>query len=85
MRIVWKDTYRASGFKPFKYRGIEIIGHPYGWTTDMPGDNNIYQAKDDAMNAIDVSFGGIGQKGSSKRRKTDYGEIRVIGTKNETA
>lgn len=85
MRIVWKDTYRSSGFKPFKYRGIIINGYPYGWTTDMPGDNNIYQAKDDAMNAIDKSFGGQGFKGSSKRRQTEYGEIRIIGTKNETA
>jgi hypothetical protein len=62
-----------------------IYGHPYGWTTDRPGDNNIYQAKDDAMNAIDVSLGGSGHKGSSKRRQTEYGEIRIIGKKNETA
>jgi hypothetical protein len=85
MRIVWKDTYRASGFKPFKYRGVMINGHPNGWTTDMPGDNNIYQAKDDAMNYIDRYFGGEGFKGSSKRRLAEYGEIRIIGKKNETA
>lgn len=83
MRIVWKDTYKANGYKPFKYRGVVINGHPYGWTTEMPGDKNIYQTRDDAFNAVDKVLGGIGQRGTSTTRKT--GLIRIIGSTEETA
>jgi hypothetical protein len=83
MRIVWKDTYKANGYKPFKYRGVWVNGYPNGWTTDMPGDNNLYLTRDDAFNAIDKAIGGSGHKGTSSTRKT--GLIRIVGTKNETA
>ena len=83
MRIVWQDTYKAGGYKPFKYRGVVIYGHPYGWTVDMAGDNNIYQTRDDAFNAVDKALGGVGLKGTSATRKTSL--IRIIGTTNETA
>lgn len=83
MRVVWKDTYKAEGYKPFKYRGVAVHGHPYGWTVDIGRDNNIYQTRDDAFNAIDKVLGGVGLRGTSTTRKT--GLIRIIGTTNETA
>lgn len=85
MRIVWRDSYKANGFKPFKYRGVLIEGFPYGWTTDMAGDDNIYLTKEDAFNAVDKAFGGNGLRGYSTTRKIDHGLIRIVGTKNETA
>ena len=83
MRVVWKDSYKANGYKPFRDRGVVINGLPYGWTIEMPGDINIYQTRDDALNAVDKVLGGKGLKGVSNTRKT--GLIRIVGTKNETA
>ena len=82
MRIVWKDS-KPKAHKPVKYRGHMIQGYNNGWTTDIPGDDNIYQTHYCALNAIDKALGGFGQKGSQKRQA--YG-IKVIGKKEgETA
>lgn len=80
LRIVWKDS-NPRNFKPMKYRGHFAYGSTSGWTTDIPGDNNIYKSHYCALNAIDKELGGAGQKGSAKRQKCG---IVVVG-KKETA
>ena len=77
MRIVWKDS-KPKQHKPVKYRGYMIEGYAGGWTTTIPGDENIYRTHYAALNAIDYHLGGYGQKGSAKRRS--YG-IQIIGKK----
>lgn len=82
MRIVWKDS-KPRTYKPVKYRDCEICGSPKGWTTNLPGDDNLYATHYDALNAVDKALGGYGQKGSAKRK--NYG-IQIIGKKGgETA
>ena len=78
MRITWKDSNSRTAYKPVKYRKHMIYGSPRGWTTTMPGDNNIYASHYCALNAIDKALGGFGQKGSQKRQS--YG-IQIIGKK----
>lgn len=78
MRVVWKDS-RPKLHKPVKYRGCTIQGYNNGWTTDIPGDNNIYKTHYCALNAIDRALGGYGQKGSGKRKS--YG-IQIVGKKD---
>ena len=78
MRIVWKDS-KPKLHKPVKYRNHTINGYNGGWTTDLPGDNNIYRTHYCALNAIDKALGGGGQKGSAKR--ISYG-IQIIGKKD---
>lgn len=77
MRVVWKDSTSRT-HKPVKYRGHMIEGYNGGWTTNIPGDNNIYKTHYCALNAIDKALGGFGQMGSAKRK--DYG-IQIIGKK----
>jgi hypothetical protein len=77
MRIVWKDS-RARTYKPVKYRNHMIHGSGEGWTTTIPGDNNLYATHYDALNAIDKALGGHGQMGSAKRK--NYG-IKIVGKK----
>lgn len=77
MRVVWKDSY-AKDKKPVKYRGHYVNGCDGGWTTTIPGDNNIYRTHYCALNAIDAYLGGTGQMGSAKRQS--YG-IQIIGQK----
>ncbi len=77
MRIVWKDS-KPKCHKPVKYRGHIIEGYNGGWTTSIPGDDNIYKTHYCALNAIDKALGGYGQKGSQKRQA--YG-IKIIGKK----
>lgn len=79
MRIVWKDS-KPKSYKPVKYRGQMIYGSPQGWTTDIVGDNNIYKNHYCALNAIDKTLGGYGQKGSQKRQA--YG-IEIVGQKDD--
>ena len=74
MRVVWKDS-KPQNYKSVKYRGYMIDGSPEGWTTNRPGDTNLY-----ALNAIDAALGGTGQMGSAKRQK--YG-IKIIGKKHD--
>ena len=82
MRIVWKDS-KPQTYKPIKYRKHIIYGSPKGWTTTIPGDDNIYASHYCAQNSIDKALGGYGQKGSTKRKK--YG-IKIVGKKtDETA
>ena len=79
MRVVWKDS-KPRSYKPVKYRNQFINGSPKGWTTTLPGDDNIYATHYDALNAIDEALGGHGQMGSAKRQK--YG-IQIIGKKTD--
>lgn len=82
VRITWKDS-NPKTHKPVKYRGHMIYGYNGGWTTSIPGDENIYRTHYCALNAIDKALGGYGQMGSAKRK--DYG-IEIIGKKGgETA
>ena len=65
---------------PHAYNFVMIVnGSPEGWTTSLPGDNNLYATHYDALNAIDKALGGTGIRGSAKRMK--YG-INIIGQKN---
>jgi hypothetical protein len=77
MRVVWKDS-NARTHKPIKYRGYWVEGYNGGWTTNIPGDDNIYRTHYAALNAIDKALGGYGQMGSAKRKS--YG-IQIIGKK----
>lgn len=56
-----------------------VYGSPAGWTTNIPGDNNIYKTHYCALNAVDAYLGGSGQMGSAKRQA--YG-IQIIGKKD---
>ena len=77
MRIVWKDS-KPKTYKPVRYRKYTVEGSPQGWTTNIPGDNNIYSSHYCALNAIDKYLGGFGQMGTAKRKS--YG-IKIVGTK----
>lgn len=79
MRVVWKDS-KPKNYKPVKYRDHMIYGSPAGWTTTIPGDNNLYQNHYSALNAIDKALGGYSQMGSAKRKA--YG-IQIVGEKVE--
>lgn len=81
MRVIWKDS-KPKLHKPVKYRGHIIKGYANGWTTDIEGDDNIYRTHYCALNAIDKTLGGFGQKGSQKRQK--YG-IQIIGKKGDAS
>ena len=81
MRIVWKDS-KPRAYKPVKYRKHMIYGSPKGWTTTLPGDENVYATHYDALNAIDAALGGSGQMGSAKRQK--YG-ITIIGRRDDAS
>ena len=78
MRIVWKDS-KPKTYKPVRYRKYIAQGSPEGWTTNIPGDNNVYASHYCALNAIDKYLGGCGQMGSAKRQS--YG-IRIVGQKD---
>ena len=79
MRIIWKDS-KPKLHKPVRYRKHVVTGYNNGWTTDIPGDTNIYKSHYCALNAIDKALGGYGQKGGAKRKA--YG-IQIIGTIEE--
>ena len=78
MRVVWKDS-KPKTHKPVKYRGYMIEGYSGGWSTNLPGDDNVYRTHYCALNAIDKALGGHGQMGSAKRKA--YG-IQIIGKKD---
>lgn len=83
MRIVWRDSSVPKEYKPIKYRKHMLFGTPEGWTTDIPGDDNLYLCHYCAQNAVDQAYGDFGQRGSEKRKS--YG-IQIIGKRNgETA
>lgn len=81
MRVVWKDS-NVRSHKPIKYRGHWVEGYNRGWTTNIPGDDNVYHSHYCALNAIDKALGGYGQMGSAKRK--DYG-IKIVGKKDSSA
>lgn len=74
MRVVWKDT--GKDLLTRYYRGHQVYGASIGWTTSIPGDNNIYKCSTDGLNAIDKYLGGSGQLGAAKKRNKG---IRIIG------
>lgn len=78
MRVVWKDS-KPKGYKPMKYRNHMVYGSPKGWTTNIPGDDNIYRNHFCAKNAIDKHLGGYGQMGYAERI-AKYG-IQIVGKK----
>lgn len=74
MRVVWKETVYHRETRV--YRDRTITKHEKGWSTDIPGDNNIYAAFFDAFNAIDEALGpNIGRR-KPKARST---RIKIIG------
>ena len=75
MRVIWKDT-KPKEYKPIKYRKHMIYGSPEGWTTTIPGDDNLYAAHYCAQNAIDKALGDYGKK--KKKKRKSYG-IQIIG------
>jgi hypothetical protein len=83
MRIVWKDSSRAEQYKPIKYRNHILRGTANEWTTDLPGDDNLYKNHYSAQNAVDAFYGELGLHGTEKRK--GYG-IQITGKKDgETA
>lgn len=79
MRVVWKDS-ATPRFKPLRYRGYVITGSEDGWSTGYPGDNNLYQALDDAKTALNKFTGN-----EAKDRTLHNHPIRIVGKKSETA
>ena len=77
MRVIWKDT-KPKEYKPIKYRKYMIYGSPEGWTTNIPGDDNLYAAHYCAQNAIDKYLGGTGVRGQACKKRQSYG-IQIIG------
>lgn len=80
MRVVWKDSKANREYKPLKYRGHMVQGSSRGWTTDLPGDDNIYYCHYNALNAIDAALGGTGRDGPASEKRKGYG-IKIIGKK----
>ena len=80
MRIVWKDS--AIERKDFKYRGYWVEGYGYGWTVNIPGDNNVYRTNRCAKNAIDETLGYEGRKHHKLPKRLAYG-YDIIGTKKD--
>lgn len=78
MRVIWRDSSVPKEYKPLKYRGYMIHGTPKGWTTDFPGDDNIYFNHFCAQNAIDAALGGTGIRGRGHDKRLAYG-ITIIG------
>ena len=80
IRVVWKDS-NPKGYKSVKYRDHIAYGSPKGWTTSIPGDNNIYKNHYCALNAIDAYLGGVSRRGSGSAKRKAYG-IQIIGKKD---
>ena len=79
MRVVWKDS-KPKSYKPVKYRNHFVNGSPKGWTTTIPGDDNLYANHYSALNAIDAALGGEGIRGKGTKKRQKYG-IQIIGKK----
>lgn len=80
MRIVWRDS-KPQTYKPLKYRKHMVYGSPRGWTTNIPGDDNLYKNHYCAFNAIDKH---LGDYGNCNDKQKGYG-IQIIGKKDESA
>lgn len=79
IRVTWKDSCSHPN-KPVTYRGYTISGYGNGWTTDMPGDHNIYHSHYCALNAIDAALGGHSRKRPPSQKRLSYG-IQIVGQK----
>lgn len=75
MRVVWKDS---RTYKTYHYRGHNIEKCPGGWSTTVPGDENIYYSAEMAHNAVDQMLGGKTRKANPGRHKLG---IVVVGKK----
>ena len=82
-RIVWKDS-KPKLYKPVKYRDHMIYGSPEGWTTTLPGDQNLYANHYAALNAIDAALGNHGRRGKASRKREAYG-IQIIGKRTDAS
>ncbi len=78
MRVIWKDSRKK--YKPIKYRDYMVQGSSKGWTTTIPGDDNLYKSHYCALNAIDAALGGTGRYGAASEKRKAYG-IQIIGKK----
>lgn len=78
MRVVWKDSRAEKTFNSLKYRKHFVYGSSQGWTTDLPGDENLYKSHYCAFNAIDAYFGDYGMRGTEKRKACG---IEIVGKK----
>ena len=76
IRVVWKDTM-AHENKVYIYRKREIKGFRKGWITDLEGDDNIYQTRHHARNAIDQALGKKGMNRAAGKRAAMG--IEIIG------
>jgi len=83
MRVVWRDSLVPKVYKPIKYRGHMVQGSPRGWTTTIPGDNNLYKSHYSALNAIDAALGGTGRYGTAGSKRRACG-IQIVGKRDET-
>lgn len=63
--------------KVYIYRKQEIKGYRKGWITDLEGDDNIYQTRHHARNAIDQALGKEGMNRAAGKR-AEMG-ISIIG------
>lgn len=77
MRIVWKDSRK---YKTYHYRGHTIEKIPGGWSTTVPGDDNIHYSAETAHNAVDQMLGGKTRKANPSRQR--FG-IKVVGKKGD--
>lgn len=77
MRIVWKDSKpKTKTGQTLAYRGQVVTGYGGGWIIDIPGDNNIYFPRECALNAIDLTLGGIPRKANPQRHALG---VKIIG------
>lgn len=76
IKVVWKDTISYEN-KVYIYRKREIKGFRSGWIIDIEGDDNIYQTRNHARNAIDQALGKKGMKRAAGQR-AEMG-IAIIG------
>ena len=76
-----RQRYRHI-YKPTKYRGYQIEGTNFGWYTDVPGDDNLYQTVYDAKNAIDGQLGDTDKLKYAKRRERG---INIVGKKKKSS
>lgn len=80
MRVVWKDS--AVKRVDFKYRGYWVEGYSNGgWTTGLPGDDNIYRTNRCAKNYIDEVLGLEGRRVHNPPERLKYG-YEIVGKKD---
>ena len=75
------DTHANKAYNTMKYRKHFVYGTNKGWTTDLPGDNNLYKSHYCAFNAIDAYFGDTGKRGTEKRKACG---TEIVGKKSNS-